>query len=123
MRSLMYPRGGLFLYSAYWGKWSRVLQFMNKDMWQVEVDLTPVIGLTSDWLRVERLNIREHGTARDARDVITADLPDHVVETMRTRLPEELVQRLLHEDFLSNIDWTKYNAKNNGGASFFDICK
>jgi hypothetical protein len=119
MRSKMYPRN-LFVFSAYWRTWSRVLRFSQHgecNQTQVEVDLTATNPTTAlHWPRVQAINIREHHTARNARDLYTADLPLQVVELMRTWMPEEVVQRLLHEDFLPQIDWDKYQKHNNGGC-------
>lgn len=42
---------------------------------------------------------------------------------MKDRLDHNLVDRLLHEDLLSCIDWDKYKKLCNGGASFYDIQK
>lgn len=122
-RSRIYPHN-LFVFSNYWGTWSRVLQFMQGGSIlraQIEVDLTPVNA--DGWKDIEEIHIRSHITARDDRDVYTADLPDHVLEAMRLRLQAPVIERLLHEDFLPQIDWVKHRAVSNGGASLFRCLK
>jgi hypothetical protein len=49
--------------------------------------------------------------------------PPAVLAEMKAHLGEELANRLLTEDFLSQIDWDKYKAVDNGGANLADIRK
>lgn len=115
--SVKSKNGDKFIWSSYWHKWSRILVPMtNKVMWQVEVDLQP-----NDEKRT--INIRRHCTMKSAHDKIVSELPMEVVEGMQKRFGEEITQRLLHEDFLPNIDWDKYEKRCNGGAEFDTIKK
>lgn len=126
MKSKLYPRN-LFVYSAYWGTWSRVLQFMqggDNPVAQVEVNLTAVNPTTKlDWRRVPLIVIRKHVTARSDRDLYVADLPDNALALMKEWLDEDTIQRLLHEDFLPQIDWDKYNQHCNGGCFLHQCIK
>jgi hypothetical protein len=115
--SSMYPKN-LFVYCSYWGTWGRVLRYMNRNVDQVEVNLTPINAGFGDWKKeVGRIVIRKHGTSRDKKDVYQAYLPGEVVDFMKKFLQDDhLVSRLINEDFLSQIDWDKYRKHNNGGA-------
>lgn len=117
--SRMYPYN-LFVYSAYWGTWSRVLRFMNKgNTGQVEVNLTATnLDFSRDWDKVASLNIRLHGTSRDAKDLYVKELPANALGWMRNWLDAPVIERLLHEDFLPKIDWELYNKNTNGGCPF-----
>lgn len=122
IKSAMYPRN-LFIYSAYWGKWSRVLRWMNRgvgdgshDITQVEVDLEPLGYSDADWVRVGQANIRRHRTQRNDRDVVSAYLPIEVVHKMEAHLDATTVDSLLHADLLPMIDWAKYERLCNGGC-------
>lgn len=124
IRSAMYPRN-LFVRSAYWGTWSRVLQYMNRAptgsgrmmIDQVEVNLTtPNVRVESEWRKNERIWIRCHGTTADPKDIYTADLPGHVLDLMREYLTSPTIHLLLHADLLPMIDWDKYRSVCNGGA-------
>lgn len=126
-RSAMYPRN-LFVYCAYWGTYSRVLQFMNTrgSMFnlQVEVDLTAVnITNAYGWEKIANINIRRHGTDRSARDIYMAELPSDALWHMKKWLSDEVIHRLLHEDFLPQIDWDLYNRNNNGGCALAKCTK
>lgn len=114
--------GKKFRYSSYWGTWSRVLRWQDKNQTQVEVDLTPVNSCWDfQWERTKRINIREHSTSPGKSDKSTDELPLEVLNKMVSMLGGELVHRLLNEDFLSQIDWDKYQSICNGGASFNEI--
>lgn len=128
-----------FIYSSYWGAWSRVLKnpgekiivpqhgidtidhlavLINGSF--IEVDLTPVNGFRKPNQNIEcvrAINIRCHGTARNRKDKETKELPPEVLAAMENEFGKELCERLLTEDFLSQIDWRKYTHCNNGGCS------
>jgi len=114
VQSALYPRS-LFVYNAYWKEWSRVLQFAQTNVCQVEVDLLPAIPTQ------KKINIRRHSTARQRSDIYSRYLPMDIFSQMLERYDLVLTNRLLHEDFLSQIDWAKYDAVCNGGAEFDDI--
>ena len=120
-----------FRYCAYWGNWSRVLYYEcrgTQDLKQrynipscvaVEVDLTAITPTVPyDWERVKRINIRAHGTTYGPRDDVTTWLPDGALGWMTEYLEAPLIERLLHEDFLPQIDWVKQRQITNGGAPF-----
>jgi hypothetical protein len=92
---------------------------MTISMDQIEVDLTPVNirSPNADWLRIEDITIRRHHTARGLHDKYMQELPDHVLANMREQLSEVTIQRLLHEDFLPQIDWSLYSKHCNGGCA------
>lgn len=117
--------GTKFVYSEYWRTWSRVLSPMDAlEVGQVELDLTAINStVTTFWPRIERINIRAHCTRPEAGDLVVDKLPVEVYQLMHKNLDAELIQRLLHEDFLSRIDWYKYRKATNGGAAFASILK
>lgn len=111
----------VFRYCSYWGHWSRVLHeaTVRDGANYVEVDITAINGRTEhDWAHTRRINIRSHGTSRHKNDLFVGTLPEEVVDHMREWMDEALIERLLHEDFLPQIDWDKYRKHCNGGASF-----
>lgn len=119
-----------FVYSGYWGTWSRTLATPKEggNFYFIEVNLTPINHI--DWEnRVIPIIIRKHCTIRRngkydcPQDKETNVLPDHVLEEMKKHLDEELINRLLNEDFLSQIDWEKYERHCNGGAPLHKIQK
>lgn len=112
-----------FHYSSYWGKWNRVLQWQNfsgaKRVFQIEVDLQPINSWDpSAWEKTAKINIRKHCTSPARKDIDSKTLPLYVAKQMIKILGRPLVERLLYEDFLSKIDWEKYERSCNGGASF-----
>jgi hypothetical protein len=112
----------MFVRSAYWRTWSRILQERTArgEIYTVEVNLTPVnISFPHSWAeQVAPIIIRRHMTDRSHGDTFVGTLPAEVIEKMHTFLPFETVERLLHEDFLPKIDWDKYPQQANGGAKF-----
>jgi hypothetical protein len=125
----------VFVYSSYWGMWSRVL-FHRSDTklarkygletqnW-IELDLTAINPTSIPGWRdgVQHTNIRCHSTTRDAKDKIVGTLPGHVVKRMREYLTEDATQKLLHADYLPYIDFEKGRKANNGGFHFADATK
>src|ERR1700682_653370 len=100
--------GNLFVYSSYWGTWSRILAPYDKVfhnghcVGQVEVDVTP-INITHDysWIRHNRVIVRAHGTIRDRDDKIVEELPKEAYQDILSRVPDLEVQNLiLHADLL-----------------------
>ena len=141
-----------FHYSSYWGTYSRVLHSPGRKHANVElpkyetgayieVDLTPINGwphedqrkMYGDKLYAEHVqyqlnqvrfvNIRSHGTRRDAKDEILGCLPANVIEQMKNNLDHSLVNFLLTGNILPLIDWNKYRKVCNGGASLKDCIK
>ena len=113
--SKLYPRA-LFVYSSYWHSWSRVLRFYQNGGTQVEVDMFPLIN-------DKQVNIRKHRTVRSVNDFYSRYMPNNVIEQMVDRYGQELTDRLLHEDFLPQINWDLYEQHCNGGAEFDRIKK
>jgi hypothetical protein len=115
-----------FVYSNYWHTWSRLLSDNHPDGPFVEVDLTPTNShhdsSKKEWAeKIASIHIRKHGTSKSEKDERVAELPSEVKAIMVSRLGAELTERLLTEDFLSQIDWDLYKQKCNGGASLNDI--
>lgn len=107
----------VFVYSSYWRTWSRVLKPRTRDSFQVEVNLTPANPtVPASWSQVRDIVFREHCTARDANDRYLERLPDSVIADMRLHVDEATIERLLHEDFLPQIDWVLYSQHDNGGC-------
>lgn len=116
----------MFVYCSYWGCWSRILResTIHSPEPTVEVNLTAVNGRSEhDWASTRQIWIRAHGTSRDKKDQFVGTLPEEVIALMREWMDAPLIERLLHEDFLPEIDWAKYRKLNNGGAAFPLICK
>lgn len=118
----------MFVYCGYWHHWSRVLSEKEPHGGPfVEVNLTPIGGTTTygGWEKeVIPIIIRRHGTMRDIHgDRVVDELPADVLAHMREHLSEDFVQRLLYEDFLSQVDWDKFRRNNNGGCPFAKCCK
>lgn len=111
----------MFVYSSYWGTWSRRLSNNHPSGPFVEVNLTPIKHCySSTWKDdVAPIRIRFHGTAPSRNDKLTGELFVAMIDNLGT----ELVVRLLTEDFLSQIDYQLYTKFNNGGANFEDIRK
>lgn len=110
-----------FVYSGYWRTWSRILDY--KDDCFVEVDLTPVNPtVASEWNKVAQINIRRHRT-NPLNNRFANTLDSEVLGLMSKWLSLDVIERLLHEDFLPSIDWDRYAAHNNGGAVFSLIKK
>lgn len=105
-----------YVYSNYWKTWSRVLEY--KDGQFVEVNLTVVNPKdASEWKRNSSIIIRRHRTSQGEKS-FTDVLPIEVIDELESHMSEDIVQRLLYEDFLPQIDWDRYNVYNNGGAEF-----
>lgn len=114
-------------FNAYWRTYSRVLTFTDGPgaCRQVEVNLTPIpCCYSSSWENdVAPIRIRAHCTARHEGDLGMKEPPPEVLAEMKAHLGDDLVHRLLTEDFLSQIDWDKYESVRNGGANLQDILK
>ena len=112
--------GDKFVYCSYWGTWSRLLKPLGKHYGAVEVNLT-AINPTSEhgWVdKVSNLTIRVHRTPNSGNDRIVDTLPLDVYQLMSQWLSDETVERLINEDFISQIDFDKYRKHCNGGAAF-----
>lgn len=108
----------MFVYSAYWRKWSRLLlnEFDNQC---VELDLEPVnVSSAAEWERIKQQNIRRHRTPRVSGDKVSTQLPAEVLSCMRQHLSETCINALLTYDYLPEIDWALYDKVSNGGAPF-----
>lgn len=109
-------------FSSYWGTWSRVLSDTDPRGPIVEVNLTPLGYSQGNWdAEVRPVRIRFHCTPSGDRDIHTDELPDNVHRMMIAALGEELVERLLTEDFLLQVDYKLYSKHCNGGANLDDI--
>ena len=103
-------------FCSYWNTWSRRLSENNPHGPIIEVNLTPLsYGCPVSRCRetnntpwacdVAPIHIRAHGTASAKRDINTDTLPDDVRAAMIKNLGLQLTERLLTEDFLSQIDF------------------
>lgn len=114
----------MFHYSSYWRSWSRVLSSNHPAGPFIEVNLTVPTHSVSAWQTdVAPIRIRAHRTHRSDTDKLTDKLPAEVIAKMVSQLGGELTDRLLHEDFLPNIDWDLYELHDNGGAEYEQIRK
>ena len=105
-----------YVYCSYWGTWSRILRPKDDAGYTVEVNLTPISQGQLNWdSQVKGIRIRSHCT-NTKPDTFTDELPENVLANMKKYLGEELCDRLLNEDFLSQIDWKLYKIKSSGGG-------
>ena len=111
----MHPK---FNYSSYWRTWNRVLGVLP-DGSIAEISVTHING---NWDSVKAENIRTHRTARAPKDIQADMLPAVVLLAMKAMLGEAKVERLLHFDYMANVDWELHAMVNNGGVPF-ESCK
>jgi hypothetical protein len=110
----------MFIKSDYWGVWSRILNkgfHIPTNNLFVEVNLTPLQSWDVD---VRPIRIRAHSTNSNKNKPVT-ELPEDIKNLMVKNLGEELVNRLLFEDFLPMINWDLYREFCNGGANLEEI--
>jgi hypothetical protein len=120
-----------FVYSSYWGTWSRLLLSRSKGteelftkygvpdyVHEVEVDCGAVNPQFKDgWKIVQDVNIRAHCTSRGKKDTISINLPDEAYWTLVRNVQDDLqVYKILHLDLLPIIDWDLYRKNDNGGC-------
>lgn len=121
----------IFHYSSYWGKWSRTLvapkrinPTLSGEYGYVELNLTPINPNDPGvWDSIRQITFRAHCTPPWHGDKDVAFLPTNVHECMVKELGEELTQRLLTEDFLSQIDLDLLHAAPGGGTPLHRILK
>ena len=118
----------IFVKSAYWGTWSRVLFRMGgSNLYQVEVDVTPINPqFASSWIGVKNVRIRKHCTLPSRSDHYTHHLPHEVVYQMKQHLSQEQIDIILHADIYNLIDWERYQEAHNksgGGVNLLDCNK
>lgn len=118
----------IFVKSAYWGTWSRVLFRMGGgNLYQVEVDVTPINPqFVSSWIGVKDVRIRNHCTLPSRSDHYTHHLPYEVVYQMKQHLSQEQIDIILHADIYNLIDWERYQEAHNksgGGVHLLDCIK
>ena len=112
-------------YCSYWGTWSRVLcdpsdRLPGFEGCFVEVNIS---GVNRRPEEAAEIRIRKHFTARSYGDKETDILPLEVKSRLLADcLDVVLAARILNEDFLSQIDWVKYEKFNNGGCPLH-LCK
>lgn len=114
-----------FVYCSYWHTWSRNLSRDYKNnLCFIELNLTPVNGFFSNRLDTVKLEvIRSHGTVNED-DIHTDELPVKVIAEMKKYLGEELTNRLLNHDYLSEVTVEQIkNSKSNGGGVPFENIK
>ncbi len=122
-----------FVYSSYWGTWSRLLWSGRVGQYQamsyIEVNLTPINGRYDNstrelWMKeVAPIIIREHGTVPDRGDKSVALLPPMVVTAMLMNVGEELTNRLITHDLLAEIDLDLMKRNMRGGGIPLAECK
>jgi len=112
-----------FHHCAYWNTWSRRLSSNHLGSC-VEVDLTPINPFSSEpWDETKQVRIRKHNTSPNREDLDTDQLPPEARSRMVKMMGEEVTEYLITTDFMSLIDWEKYDKFCNGGAFLKDIRK
>lgn len=101
-----------FHYSKYWGTFTRVLSFPEENQFKeyIELNLIPVNGITGDWdIEVEPIMIRHFkpDEIRLKRDVFYLELPEPAEILMIENIGPELASRLIHDNFMDQIDLNK----------------
>lgn len=110
----------VFKYCSYWGTWNRVLAIV--DFYSVfEMSLTPInANWGADvWNKTKQELIRFHCTTPDKEDKAVDQLPDVVVESMVNHYGNDIAQRMISHDYLSEVTLTDIyvaNNKSNGGG-------
>jgi hypothetical protein len=99
-------------FSRYWGTYTRVLSFPEENQYgeYVELNLVPLNGVSGDWdVEVEPIMIRhfQPDEIRLKHDRFYMEIPEPVAHLMIENIGAELANRLLEEDFLSQIDLNK----------------
>lgn len=127
----------LFAYSSYWQAWSRILFHDHGGMGMkrmrekyqipgyidtIEVDLT---GINDSHFRdkVLKVNIRCFSGANYEGKHLRGTLPTGMFSEMYEKMPDSVLDTLLHADLLKYIDFEKYRTWNNGGAIISHIAK
>jgi hypothetical protein len=108
----------MYVYSPYWGTWSRLLLSSADRGFReyLELNLTPVNPhLRESWDRIPDFILRLHGTPIK-QDEMRHHLPDHVRELMHRKLGHPLTYRLLHAPILDQIDLDRVYARMRGGG-------
>jgi hypothetical protein len=108
----------MYIYSPYWGTWSRLLLSSTARGFReyLELNLTPINPSLSDgWQRIPDMILRLHSTAIKPEDM-RHHLPDHVRELMRRKLGYPLTYRLLHTNILEQVDLDKVYSRMRGGG-------
>ena len=106
-----------FCFCNYWGTWNRILKVEGAHIY--ELDLTPCnANEPKQWLKTQREVIRVHGTySKD--DIHTDELPSKVLELMVKHYGQELTDRMINFDYLSEVSLTDIklaNGRSNGGG-------
>lgn len=106
------------IWCSYWGTFSRVLKpaYREEPIGYVELNLTPVNGVSGDWDRVRWGRIRRHGTSRSPRDTLDRMLPKAWFNELGERVGKDARHFLMTADIMSMIDWDKYRKYDNGGC-------
>lgn len=130
-KNLVYPNELVLIYSGYWRHWSRVLYMEADSHLCVEVNLTPP-NPTVEWEwkdRIKPVILRQHRTGRDQwKDKLFRFVVDKspVYQRLYAEISKHvgapIAGRLMHEDFLPQIDWPEYQKHCNGGCPF-DKCR
>jgi len=104
-------------FCGYWHTWSRVLRPLDGEHDQVEVNLTPINPFwEGSWEQSKEIHIRVHCTQPGSCGIDTDRLPFAIRRLLIEKLGIRTVRRLLTEDFLSQIDFARYERFSNGGA-------
>ncbi len=114
-----------FHFSGYWRTWSLLLstdcEATPGSGPTVEIDLSPI---NNDHSRVRLLNVRRHCTELGRGDRRTNVLPVEIAEEFVHIVGEDVASFILNTEaaeLLSLIDFEKYHAVRNGGASLYNV--
>lgn len=113
-----------FVYSSYWGTWSRVLQRMGGAFHtQIEVDITPINpSIKESWIVIPKVNLREHRTASRSGDIWTHHLPKEVAEMLEEHVSRSQLNLILHKDLLPMINVGEFN-KHGHSLTLLELVK
>lgn len=118
----------IFVYSKYWGKWSRLLKTNEGESGfakYIEVNLTPINpSFSQSWEeQIIPIVLRTHCTQREKGEGPFVTLPPEVVSKMVDKLGVELTERLISSDLMSEIDEDLLMKRMRGGGIPLARCR
>lgn len=118
MKSVVLP----FVFNAHWRSWNRIISYDPSTKEFIELGLTHVNG---NWDHVVAETIRRHRVPLKKGDFMAEVLPAAVRSAADYRLGAHVVNRLISYDYLSNIDFGKFDQleKGHGGVPFARVRK
>lgn len=96
--------------------WARILRWDQGLNRSIEINLTPRPGWWSSTWDSEVRCLRLRSCSRHPNDRVVRILPAHVKNELVKNLGADAAHQLLTEDFLSQINWTLFEAADQEGG-------